>query len=174
LLTLDMTKVVNHVMGAIRCENTEAILPVFNSDKPISSTGDMRQWYTGKPCEYTKRSHINVCVYDSKWEAAEAFELERHPDVDAWVKNDHLAFEIQYVFGGVVQKYRPDFIIRLKSGRHLILEVKGQDTQREKIKREFLDEWVRAVNGHGGFGEWCWAVSNRPGGVIDILEGILE
>ena len=29
----------------------------------------MRTWFTGKPCEYTERSHINFCVYDSTWEA---------------------------------------------------------------------------------------------------------
>jgi type III restriction enzyme len=167
-----MTKVVNHVMGAIRYENTEAIVPVFDSDKPIRSTSDMRQWYTGKPCEYTKRSHINFCVYDSKWEAAEAFGLERHPNVDAWVKNDHLGFEISYVFGGVIQKYRPDFLIRLKSGTHIIVEVKGQDTQKDHVKREFLSEWVKAINGHGGFGQWQWAVSNKPGGIMDILDEI--
>ena len=76
----------------------------------------MRTWYTGKPCEYTKRSHINFCVYDSTWEAAEAFELDRNDTVDAWVKNDHLGFEVLYVYQGVVRKYRPDFLIRLKTG----------------------------------------------------------
>ena len=50
--------------------------------------------------------------------------------VDAWVKNDHLGFEILYVFKGVVKKYRPDFLIRLKNGKMLVLEVKGQDTNR--------------------------------------------
>jgi hypothetical protein len=29
------------------------------------------------------------------------------------------------VFKGVVKKYRPDFLIRLKSGKMLVLEVKG-------------------------------------------------
>lgn len=43
-----------------------------------------------------------------------------------------------------------------------ILETKGQDTARDRTKREFLDEWVRAVNSHGGFGTWSWAVSHHP------------
>ena len=68
-----------------------------------------------KPCEYTKRSHINFCVYDSTWEASEAFTLDHDPNVDAWVKNDHLGFEVLYVYKGVVKKYRPDFLIRLTS-----------------------------------------------------------
>ena len=36
----------------------------------------MTTWYTSKPCERTARSHINFCVYDSTWEASEAFELD--------------------------------------------------------------------------------------------------
>jgi hypothetical protein len=34
------------------------------------------------------------------------------------------------------------------------LETKGQDTEQDKIKRRFLEEWVRAVSAHGGFGRW--------------------
>jgi len=78
------------------------------TEKPIVSTGDMRTWYTAKPCEFTKQSHINFCVFDSTWEATEAFELDRNKNVDAWVKNDHLGFEVLYVYKGVVHKYRPD------------------------------------------------------------------
>jgi hypothetical protein len=29
------------------------------------------------------------------------------------MKNDHLGFEIVYVFDGVVRKYRPDFLMKL-------------------------------------------------------------
>ncbi|MEA1943890.1 MAG: DEAD/DEAH box helicase family protein [Euryarchaeota archaeon] len=170
LITLNRTRVVQHIWEAIRFENTESIVPVFDSDNPIRSTGDMRTWYTGKPCEHTRRSHISHCVFDSTWEASEAFELDRNPDVDAWVKNDHLGFEILYIFKGVVRKYRPDFIIRLRTGEFFILETKGQETGRDKTKLKSLNEWVTAVNEHGGFGEWRWAVSKNPADVADILE----
>jgi hypothetical protein len=122
IITLNMTKVVQHLWEAIRFENTENLEPIFDRDRPIRSTGDMGIWYTGKPCEGTKRSHINFCVYDSTWEASESFELDHNSEVDAWVKNDHLGFEILYVYRGVVRKYRPDFIIRLKSGNYLVLD----------------------------------------------------
>ena len=85
-------------------------------------------------------------------EAAEAFELEHNPSVTAWVKNDHLGFEILYIYNGVVRKYRPDFIIRMDSGVHVVLEVKEQDSDENRTKRRFLAEWVEAVNAHGGFG----------------------
>ncbi len=165
-----MNKLVQHIWEAIRFENTETIEPVFDNEHPIRSTGDMRTWYTGRPCEYTRKSHISHCVFDSTWEASEAFELERNPLVKAWVKNDHLGFEILYLFQGVVHKYRPDFLIRLSSGQFLILETKGQDGQQNRTKREFLDEWVRAVNNHGGFGFWAWAVSKNPADLKGILK----
>ena len=41
-----------------------------------------------------------------------------------------------------MRKYRPDFIIRLKSGDYLVLETKGQDSEQNQTKRRFLDEWV--------------------------------
>lgn len=170
LMMLNMNKVVQHIWEAIRFENTEGIVPVFDSDKPIRSTGDMRTWYTGRPCEPARKSHINFCVFDSRWEDSEAFELDRNPNVEAWVKNDHLGFEILYIFGGVVQKYWPDFIIRLRDGTHLVLEAKGEDTQRDRTKRGFLDEWVKALNTHGGFGKWRWAVSRHPSDVAGILQ----
>ncbi|SPD72234.1 Type III restriction enzyme, res subunit [uncultured Desulfobacterium sp.] len=172
LLTLNMNKIVQHIWEAIRFENSESIEPVFDNERPVCSTGDMQPWYTGRPCEHTQRSHINMCVYDSTWEASESFELDHDPHVSAWVKNDHLGFEILYIFSGVVRKYRPDFIIRLKSDSFLVLETKGKDSQRDQTKRAFMDEWVRAVNIHGGFGKWKWAVSKNPGDVRKILAAV--
>ncbi len=169
IITLNMSRVVQHIWEAVRQENTERLTPVFDRDHPIRSTGEMRTWYTGKPCERTRRSHINVCVYDSTWEASDAFVLDDSDAVAAWVKNDHLGFEVLYVYHGVVRKYRPDFLLRLKSGDMLILETKGQDTEQNQVKRRYLDEWTQAVNTLGGFGRWRWAMTHRPGDIRDII-----
>ena len=87
----------------------------------------------------------------------------------AWVKNDHIGSEITYSFKGIIHKFRPDYLVRLTNGKTLILEVKGQDDQQQQTKREFLSEWVGAVNGHGGFGEWTADVSWHSKDVIEIL-----
>ncbi len=170
VITLNMSKVVNHIGQAIRFSNTEKREIVFDRDHPIRSTGDTGTWYTGKPCERTKKSHINFCVYDSTWEASDAFELDRNSHVAAWVKNDHLGFEIPYIFQGIVRKYRPDFLIRLSNGRYLVLETKGKETEQDRTKREFLKEWILAVNEQKGFGVWSADVAFHPGEVKDILE----
>jgi len=169
IITLNMSRLVQHVFDAVRQENTEQLEPVFDHEHPIHSTGEMRPWYTGKPCERTKKSHINVCIYDSTWEASDAFILDDSPAVAAWVKNDHLGFEIPYLYQGVVHKYRPDFLVRLTSGEMLILETKGQDSEQDQVKRRYLDEWVQAVNAYGGFGHWRWAVAHHPGEIRGIL-----
>ncbi|MDQ2913750.1 MAG: DEAD/DEAH box helicase family protein [Chloroflexota bacterium] len=169
VVTLSLQKVVQHIWEAISFENVEDLTPVFDTERPIRSTGDMTTWYTRKPRERTRRSHINVCVFDSSWEATEAMHLDESPLVSAWVKNDHLGFEFTYVFNGVLKKFRPDFLVKLTNGVMLILEVKGQDTQDNRTKREFLSEWVRAINSHGGFGRWVADVSFSPDDLADIL-----
>lgn len=169
IITLNMTRIVQHIWDAIRFENTEELEPSFDRDHPIRGTGDMHTWYTGKPCERTRNSHINFVVYDSTWEASDAYVLDNSPEVAAWAKNDHLGFEVLYIYRGVVRKYRPDFLIRLANGNMLVLETKGQDTEQDRVKRRFLDEWVKAVNNHGGFGRWSWDVALDPGEIRDIL-----
>ena len=59
--------------------------------------------------------------------------------------------------------------MRLASGDMLVLETKGQETEQDKVKRRYLDEWTQAVSAHGGFGRWRAAVAKTPGEIRDIL-----
>jgi type III restriction enzyme len=156
---MNMDKIVRHLWGAIKHEQTESLVPILDPNKKIRSTGDMPTWFTGKPCFITERSHISHCVFDSSWEAAESYRLEKNKNVAAWVKNDHLGFEVVYVFDGVVRKYFPDFLVKLKNGVTLVLETKGQKSRQSEEKRKALEEWICAVNGLGEYGEWCCDVS---------------
>jgi type III restriction enzyme len=45
----------------------------------------------------------------------------------------------------------------------------GQDTEQDKVKRRYLEEWIQAVNAHGGFGQWRSAVVHHPGEIRDAL-----
>lgn len=170
LIMLNMNKIIQHIWTEIRAHNTEKLTPVFDKEKPIRSTNDVRTWYTSKPCELVKKSHISHCVYDSGWEADEAYHLEKSKHVKSFVKNDHLGFSVLYNYKGVIRKYLPDFIIKLENDKYLVLETKGKDSQQNQVKREYLNEWVTAVNNQGGFGKWNWAVSFHP----SDLEGILD
>ena len=171
LLTLNINRIVQHISGAIRfdAENSTKLQPIPDRVRPILSTSDMQPWYTGKPCAPTDRSHINQCVFDSAWEACKAYQLDRSEYVQAWVKNDHLGFDVLYAYRGAIRKYRPDFLVRLVNGATLVLEVKGEDSDENKAKRDYLDEWVRAVNSHGGFGAWASDVSYSVDDLPEIL-----
>jgi type III restriction enzyme len=170
IVTLNMGKVVQHIWEAVRFENTQTLVPVFHTERPIRSTRDMQTWWTSRVRVPGMKSHINVTVYDSTWEASESNEFDRNENVVAWVKNDHLGFVIHYTYQGIVHTYYPDFLIRLKTGEMLVLETKGKDDQQNQTKRKFLDEWVQAVNTDGRFGKWKWAVSKSPADVREILE----
>ena len=170
ILILNMNKIIRHIGSAIRMENTEVLTPVFDTEKPIKSTSDMRPWFTSKHCEALKKSHINFCVYDSKLEAKEAKIMNKSKMVKSFTKNDHLGFVVFYHYKGVTRKYYPDFIIKLSNGDYMVLEVKGQDDEQNRIKREYLNEWVVAVNSHGKFGKWHWDVSFEPSDVLSKIE----
>lgn len=174
LIMLNLNKVIQHIWNEIRATNTETLTPVFDKENPIRSTSDVRTWWTSKPCEPFENSHINFVVCDSNWEYLEAKTISNSETVKSFVKNDHLNFVVYYNFQGVVRRYFPDFIIKLKSGENLILETKGQDNEQNKTKRAYLDEWCRAVNQHGGFGKWKWAVSFNPNDLDQILTGKLS
>jgi type III restriction enzyme len=51
----------------------------------------------------------------------------------------------------------------------LVLETKGEETEQDRVKRRYLDEWTQAVNAHGGLGRWCAAVVQNPAEIRDIL-----
>jgi type III restriction enzyme len=172
LVRLNAAKIVNHLAPYIQQENVESYELVVDTNKPIISTADMKAWDTSKPFVHTRKSHINFCVCDSRWESTTALHLDRSEYVMAWVKNDHLNFEVRYLFDGGEHKYRPDFLAKLSNDEILVIETKGEEDQKDKVKREAMREWIRAVNEHGGFGRWHSepAVSKRPDDIPQILE----
>ena len=135
LFALNMDTVVGHVNRFVRLHNTEKLEAVFDELQPIGSTSRMRSWLTTKPCRATVRSQISHVVYDSTWEKAVADLCEKMPQVVAWVKNDHLDFVIRYLWRGSSRNFVPDYLIRLDNGKTLVLEVKGVDDERNRIKR---------------------------------------
>jgi len=148
------------------------ILPVIERFRPIGSTAEVL-FRTVRPCVGTTKSHISHVVLDSKWEHAVAHQLEQIPEVIAYARNDHLDFTIPYEWQGVRHEYRPDFLIRwrCRDGREvkIILEVKGFETDQDRQKEAATRRWVRAVNHHGEFGRWAFAVCKDPAGLKSLL-----
>ena len=158
LFSMHMDAIVQHLMAHVIEQNTLRLEAVFDGERPVGSTRDMRTWYTTRVAEPTQRSQISHIVVDSGWEKYAANVAETHPDVAAWAKNDHLGFHILYLWNGTKRKYIPDFLVRFKSGKTLVLEIKGEDSPQDQAKRRAMDQWVQAVNAQGGLGIWAWDV----------------
>jgi len=88
------------------------------------------------------RSQISHMLADSAWEQHVANLLETSPLVEAYAKNDHLGFQIHYMWNGAKRRYIPDFLIRLTNGRTFVLEVKGEDSDQHRVPDDPDDERV--------------------------------
>ena len=146
IIMIKMEEIVNKVFNLIQKDSIEKLSVVYDQPK-FSSTNDCSEWWTKKPTDIFKKTHMNLCVIDSGWERSHARELDRNKYVQAWVKNDHLGFEIDYIDEKGKQRcYIPDFIIKLNNDEHIILEVKGIKKKRDIQKWDFMSHWCGAVS----------------------------
>lgn len=174
LLLHDVTeRSVEKIKHAIVPHNQhELLLPIFDSVREGST--DLVDFDTSRPAYPTdsERSHISHVVVDSGWEKTVAEALETMPGVAAYAKNDHLEFDIPYVYEGRTARYRPDFLVRLDAPdavtRTLIIEVSGGAKQHhspgpvaEKAATA-RNLWVPAVNRNGAWGRWGFVEVGNP------------
>ena len=174
-IMMGMEQIVRKLFSLITHQNSEKLVPIYRNPK-YRSTKDAVRWGTGKKTGIFKKTHINRCVVDSSWELAHARELDRNRHVEAWVKNDHLGFEIKYVYNGALYNYVPDFIARLSDKSHLILEVKGVKKTKDESKWDYMKTWVEAINQDEENGVWRFDVSQDETGqkIHDIIDEALK
>ncbi len=174
VVMMKMNEIVNKVFNLIQRDSIEKLSVVYGTPQ-FSSTSDGSEWWTKKSTSIFKKTHMNLCVVDSGWERSHARELDKNKSVEAWVKNDHLGFEIDYIDEkGKQRAYIPDFIIRLINGDHIILEVKGIKKKRDIQKWDFMENWCRAVS-QDLDQKWHFRVSqDSTGGIVHkIIEEII-
>lgn len=149
-------------------DRPERLRPLLRRFGPAGSTADVL-FQTRKATIAADKSEISHVTLDGQggntWEQILALECERHPEVLAYAKNEHLGFAIPYVYAGRTHEYWPDFLVRLKPRdgdvvRTLVVEVSGGQKQKSSpgSTKEKADTarnlWCPAVNNHGGFGRW--------------------
>ena len=169
LLIVNMTRIIKHIWYKINVHNAEGRELIFDRERPILTTSDMPTWYTSKQNEAFDKTHVSFIVGDSNWEIIEARTMQSSQLVKSFIKNDHLGLVIWYQWQGIPTRYFPDYLIKLKNGKYMVLEVKGKDDPKQQEKRKALDLWIRAVNENQGFGEWCWDVSFNPEDLTELL-----
>jgi type III restriction enzyme len=149
------------------------LLPRLNRYQPIGDTGQVN-FKTTRPCVPTIRSHINQVVADTdSWEQAAVFRLEQATNVVAcYARNDHLELAIPYEYFGITHVYFPDFVVRLINGLTLLLEIKGEEREKDRAKHQAAQRWVSAVNHWGQLGQWAFHVGKNPQTVIEEIKSL--
>jgi type III restriction enzyme len=100
--------------------------------------------------------------------------LEQAKDVVSfYVRNEHLELSIPYEYFGIAYSYFPDFVVRLISGTTLLLEIKGEEREKDRAKHQAARRWVSAVNHWGQLGNWAFHVCKDPQQVIDEIRFLM-
>lgn len=174
-LEIYMKPLVERLTDAIRPQGSdgkEQLLPVINRFRPWGSSDDVN-FTTVRQCYPTQKSQVDQVVLDTEtWESSVSYQIESSDAVSHYVRNDHLDFSIPYEFMGVSHQFHPDFIIMLKSGLSLILEVKGLVNDKDLAKFEAAKRWCSAVNNWGKMGTWAFHPAKDPNVTSTELEYI--
>jgi type III restriction enzyme len=153
-------------------EGEAPLLPILNRYKPIGATGDI-DFTTKRNVHSTQRSHVNAVVLDSTWEQTAAFHLEMQTDhVFSYVRNDRPFLLIPYEYEGAQHHFEPDYVVCLKNGRTLVLEIKGEEDDQDRQKYQAARRWVSAVNNWGRLGGWNFDVCHDPQLLPRLLAGM--
>ena len=165
-LNVYVQRVVERLLAAIEPDAAEGeapLLPILNRYQRFGTSADV-DFKTVRPCFQTRRSHVNLVQADTAtWEQSAAFRLEQAEEtVDFYVRNEGLGFAIPWEDLGVNRHYEPDFIVRMRDGTSLILEIKGHEDNEDRAKYEAARRWVRAVNAWGETGRWAFHVCKDP------------
>lgn len=137
----------------------------FDSDGPVTLDTSAINFETTLAARYpayddrrrteSERSEINIAACHSYLEANVAKMLDTDfRDVEAWVRNFRLGWDIPYLHDGVWHSYEPDFVARIRNQDgdpvHLIVECKGRPDEDSETKARYVKEW------------WIPAVANSP------------
>lgn len=151
------------------------LLPIVNSYKPVVSTKDV-DYRTVRPVVPLERSHLNLAPIHSEWEREAVYELENLDCVECYAPNDRrIGLQIPYDYLETRHFYEPDFVVRLRGGRHLLLEIKGRagEIHGEDLvlaKNQAARKWVSAVNNARKFGTWEFEICKE----VKLLRHHLE
>ncbi len=160
-----VTRIVERIRDGIVPDDSEGeppLMPILNRYKSIGTTAEV-DFKTMRPCHATQKSHIDQVVLDTNtWESGAAFRLESCEEVSFYARNDHLGLTIPYEYMGIDHSYEPDFLVRLRSGVTVLVEIKGYEDDQTKAKHNAAHRWIIAVDNWGELGRWKFHVCRDP------------
>lgn len=145
--------------------------PVVSRFKPYASTNDV-DLVTRRPILSLSKSHLNAALLLSQGSDQSIGEgvainvLEGMDAVDCFTPNIEGRFTIPYEYQDQQRYYEPDFIVRMRGGKHVLLEIKGEggkvhDQGLVDAKSAAAETWCKAVNNEGRHGEWAYEICTR-------------
>ena len=168
-------QIVGRLLDAITPDATQGeppLLPRLNRYRPIGGTGAVH-FKTARPVQPTAASHLNyVACHTGSWEQAAMFQLERlarDGPVACYARNYRLELTVPWEQHGAPRAWEPDFLVRLRSGVTVVLEVKGAPDPDADAKHQAARRWVHAVNNWGKLGQWDFLVCRDPQRLGDQL-----
>lgn len=78
------------------------------------------------------------------------------------MRNDRPFLLIPYEYEGVQHHFEPDYVLRMKSGKTTVLEMKGEEDDQDRAKHQAARRWITAVNNWGRLGVWDFLVCRDP------------
>jgi len=65
-------------------------------------------------------------------------------------------------------------VVTLSNGDRVLVEIKGEERERDRAKHQAAQRWISAVNNWGREGRWHFVVSRDPQRIGDALRHIAE
>ncbi len=172
LISLNTSKIASIIKHEINLSQNSKSYPIPDPVNKFKTTSVMTPWYTTKNT-YTSadmKCHISHLVEDSRWENIGKLLDYEIDDIEAWIKNDHLGFTIPYIHKGLLKSYFPDFILKFKGNKYLIIEIKGKEREQDKTKWESTELWCEALNSDkDSWGEWKFRVIKNKPTIKDLI-----
>ena len=137
------------------------LLPVLNRFQPFVTTAGVED-STTRPTMRLTRSHLNAAIVHSDDERKAIDVLEELDCVDCFSPNSRrIGMTIPYRYNDAGLRYEPDFVVRLRGGKMLVLEIKGiagiiHDPNQITAKNAAAAKWVEAVNNAKRYGQWVF------------------
>lgn len=133
------------------------LLPIVNRLAEYHTTAGV-DGVTDRPVRPVARCHLNAVVIRGPGDDAVIDVLEAAEDVEAFAPGGPQGgFGIVFDHLGESQRYAPDFIVRLRGGTHVMLEIEREgDPELAVVRRNAAQRWVVAVNNRRRYGAWAF------------------
>jgi hypothetical protein len=151
------------------------LLPVVNSYQPTVSTADVN-YRTARRVVTLTKSHLNLAPLYSDWEQQAIDVMEDLDVVECYVATDRsVGLTIPYEYENSPHQYFPDFVVRMRGGKLVLLEIKGRGGElwaedQVLAKNAAAKKWVAAVNNAKRWGTWEFEICRDLADLRAMLE----